>query len=101
MTLTFRSANSLRIMSRRCELLGKGNMYGNTVSNANNRRRTRSLVNATWKRYYVPELNRFVRVRLSNRAVRTIDKLGGLIPACRRYKKSLSENLTKILKQAS
>lgn len=74
-------------------------MFGNVVSKSNNKRRTKSYVNLNWKRFYVPELKRFVRVRLSNRAVRSVDKIGGLIPACRKYEKSISERLGKVLRQ--
>lgn len=84
-------------MSRICELTGKKPMYGNTVSNANNKRRTKFEVNLSTKRYWVPELKRFVRVRVSNRAIRSIDKIGGLLPACRKYEKTLSSTLKKVL----
>lgn len=87
-------------MSRVCELTGKRGAFGNTVSNANNKRRTKSFVNLNWKRYFVPELNSFIRVRVSNRAVRTIDKIGGLLPASRKFRTSISPNLKKALKAA-
>lgn len=85
-------------MSRECELTGKKGLVGNTVSNANNKRRTKSFANLSEKRYLVPEAKRSVRVRLSNRAIRSIDKLGGLIPACRRYEDTLSPRLAKLLR---
>lgn len=88
-------------MSRKCELTGKSVQFGNTVSNANNRRRTQFHPNLTEKRLYVPELKAFVGVRVSQRALRTIDKLGGLLPACRRYKKTLSSRLAKVLRRAA
>lgn len=84
-------------MSRQCELTGKKVQFGNTVSNANNRNRTRFLPNLTWKRFYVPELKKFVRVKISHRGMRTIDKVGGLYQACVRYKKSLSPRLQKLI----
>ncbi|TVQ77826.1 MAG: 50S ribosomal protein L28 [Bradymonadales bacterium] len=85
-------------MSRVCELTGKRGLVGNTVSNANNKRRTKSFVNLTEKSYLVPEAKRKLRVRLSNRAIRTVDKLGGLLPACRKYEESLSPRLSKLLR---
>jgi large subunit ribosomal protein L28 len=88
-------------MGRECELTGKRVLFGNTVSNANNRRRTRFHPNLTEKRLFVPELKRFVTVKVSQRAIRTIDKLGGLIQAARKYKKTISPKLEKLLKQAS
>ena len=63
-------------MSRKCKLTGKGPMAGNNVSHAHNKTRRRQLPNLQWKRIYVPELDRTVRVRLSTRALRTIDKKG-------------------------
>lgn len=63
-------------MSRKCKLTGKGPMSGNNVSHANNKTRRVQLPNLQWKRLYVPELDRTVRVRLTTRALRTIDKKG-------------------------
>lgn len=63
-------------MSRKCKLTGKGPMAGNNVSHAHNKTRRVQLPNLQWKRIYVPELDRSVRVRLSTRALRTIDKKG-------------------------
>ncbi len=87
-------------MSRVCELSGKTGQTGNTRSNANNKTRTKNFVNLRFKRFYVPELKAFVRVKLSNRAIRTIDKLGGLIQACAKNEKTLSPNLIKVLARA-
>ena len=63
-------------MSQKCKLTGKGPMAGNNVSHAHNKTRRRQLPNLQWKKLYVPELDRTVRVRLSTRALRTIDKKG-------------------------
>ena len=63
-------------MSRKCTLTGKGPMAGNNVSHAHNKTRRRQLPNLQWKGIYIPELNRTGRVRLSIRALRTIDKKG-------------------------
>jgi len=63
-------------MSRRCSITGKGPMYGNNVSHANNKTRRRQLPNLQWKTLFVPELNRTVRIKVSTRALRTIDKKG-------------------------
>lgn len=63
-------------MSRKCQLTGKGPMAGNNVSHAHNKTRRVQLPNLQWKRIYVPELDRSIRVRLSTRALRTIDKKG-------------------------
>jgi len=63
-------------MSKRCRLTGKGPLTGNNVSHAHNKTRRRQLPNLQTKRIYVPELGRWVRVRLSARALRTITKKG-------------------------
>ena len=63
-------------MARRCDISGKGPKVGNNVSHANNRTKRRQLPNLQWKRVFVPELGRTVRLRLSTHAIRTIDKKG-------------------------
>lgn len=63
-------------MARRCSITGKGPLAGNNVSHANNKTRRRQLPNLQSKRIFVPELGRFVRIKLSTRALRTVDKKG-------------------------
>ncbi len=63
-------------MARTCPLTGKRPLSGNTVSHANNHTKRRQLPNLQWKSVWVPELGRSVRLRLSARALRTIDKKG-------------------------
>jgi large subunit ribosomal protein L28 len=63
-------------MSRRCALTGKRPQVGYSVSHANNKTKRRQLPNLQSKRIFVDELNRFVRIRLSAHALRTIDKKG-------------------------
>ncbi|MCU0754607.1 MAG: 50S ribosomal protein L28 [Xanthomonadales bacterium] len=63
-------------MARVCQVSGKGPLSGNNVSHANNRTRRRYLPNLQWHRFWVPSENRFVRLRVSSHALRTIDKNG-------------------------
>ena len=63
-------------MSRLCKLTGKRPMSGNNVSHANNKTRRRQLPNLQNKRLFIRELNRWVRVRVSTKAIKTIDKKG-------------------------
>ncbi|WP_448509441.1 50S ribosomal protein L28 [Immundisolibacter sp.] len=63
-------------MSRVCEVTGKGPMTGNNVSHANNRTRRRFLPNLQSHRFWVAAEQRYVTLRLSCRAMRTIDKRG-------------------------
>jgi len=63
-------------MARVCQVTGKGPMSGNNVSHANNRTRRRFLPNLQYRRFWVESENRWVRLRVSANAIRTIDKLG-------------------------
>jgi len=51
-------------------------MTGNNVSHANNKTRRRFLPNLQTHRFWVESENRFVRLRISTKAMRTIDKKG-------------------------
>lgn len=63
-------------MSRVCQVTGKKPSYGNTVSHANNKTRRRWLPNLHTHRFWLESEKRFVRLRVSTRGLRTIDKLG-------------------------
>ncbi|MFH1760376.1 MAG: 50S ribosomal protein L28 [bacterium] len=63
-------------MSRVCKVTGKRPMVGNNVSHANNKTKTRQLPNLISKRIWLPGENRWVKVRMSARALRTINKKG-------------------------
>lgn len=64
------------IMARVCQVTGKKPMSGNNVSHANNRTKRRFLPNLQYRKLWVESENRWVRLRLSNAALRTIDKNG-------------------------
>ena len=63
-------------MSRVCQVTGKRPMVGNNVSHANNKTRRRFLPTLKHHRFWVESENRFVRLRVSTKGMRTIDKLG-------------------------
>lgn len=63
-------------MSRVCQVTGKRPMSGNNVSHAKNRTRRRFLPNLHTHRFWVESENRFVRLRLSSKGMRIIDKVG-------------------------
>ena len=63
-------------MARVCEVTGKKPVVGNRVSHANNKTKRRFLPNLQSRRFWVESENRFVRLRVSNAALRTIDKKG-------------------------
>ncbi|MGL5253396.1 MAG: 50S ribosomal protein L28 [Moraxella sp.] len=63
-------------MSRVCQVTGKRPAVGNNVSHANNKTRRRFLPNLHNHRFWVESENRFVRLRLSTKGMRIIDKVG-------------------------
>jgi large subunit ribosomal protein L28 len=65
-------------MSRRCQITGKGVLTGNNVSHANNRTRRRFLPNLQETSLLSDILGSSVRMRLSTRAIRTIEHNGGI-----------------------
>ena len=63
-------------MARVCEVTGKGPMVGNNVSHANNKTKRRFLPNLHYRRFWVEGENRWIRLRVTNAALRLIDKVG-------------------------
>lgn len=63
-------------MSRVCQVTGKGPITGNNVSHANNKTRRRFLPNLQHHRFWVESEKRFVRLRVSAKGMRIIDKHG-------------------------
>ncbi len=63
-------------MARVCQVTGKGPMVGNNVSHANNKTKRRFLPNLQYKRFWIEGENRWLRLRISNAALRLIDKVG-------------------------
>lgn len=63
-------------MARVCTVTGKGPMVGHRVSHANNKTKRRFMPNLQNRRFWVESENRWISLRLSNAALRTIDKNG-------------------------
>jgi large subunit ribosomal protein L28 len=63
-------------MARVCQVTGKGPTVGHRVSHANNKTKRRFLPNLQRRRFWVESENRWVSLRLSTNALRTIDKNG-------------------------
>ena len=63
-------------MSRVCEVTGKRPATGNTVSHANNKRRRRFLPNLHSQRFWLEDEKRWISLRVSTHALRTIEKKG-------------------------
>ena len=70
-------------MSKRCDITGKGVLVGHRVSHSNIKTNHRVLPNLQTKRFWSDELKKFVSIKVSTSAIRTIDKLG-LDAYCRR-----------------
>jgi large subunit ribosomal protein L28 len=63
-------------MSKVCQVTGKRPVTGNNVSHAKNRTRRRFLPNLHSHRFWVESENRFVKLKVSTKGMRIIDKQG-------------------------
>ncbi|ABC27904.1 ribosomal protein L28 [Hahella chejuensis KCTC 2396] len=63
-------------MSRVCQVTGKSPITGNNVSHANNKTKRRFLPNLQTHRFWVENEKRFVKLRVSTKGMRIIDKVG-------------------------
>ncbi|MCC9311550.1 50S ribosomal protein L28 [Kitasatospora sp. RB6PN24] len=63
-------------MSAHCQLTGRKPGFGNAISHSHRRTRRRFDPNIQTKRYWLPSEGRFVRLTLSAKGIKTVDKLG-------------------------
>ena len=63
-------------MARRCAITGKGTKSGNNVSHSNRKTRRKFKANVHKKKIYLEEEKKWVRVSISTRALRTLQKKG-------------------------
>ena len=63
-------------MSKVCQLTGKRPIVGNNVSHSNRKTKRRFLPNLQKKRFFIPETDQWVTLKLSTSAMRNISKLG-------------------------
>ena len=63
-------------MSRVCQITGKRPRSGNNVSHANNKTKRKFYPNLHKKRFYIPEEDRWITLKVSTQALRTINKNG-------------------------
>jgi len=63
-------------MARVCQITGKAPMVGHNVSHANNKTKRRFLPNLKRRRFWVESEKRWISLRLTKAALRTIDKNG-------------------------
>ena len=79
-------------MSKVCKITGKRPLVANNVSKANNKTKRRQLPNLQKKKIFIPELGKFVRIKVSANALKSIDKEGLLT-----FLKKKNLSLTDIL----
>lgn len=63
-------------MSNVCQITGKRPMSGNRISHSNRKTKRRFMPNVGWHKFWAAEEKRFVRLFVSTKGLRTIDKLG-------------------------
>ena len=63
-------------MSRVCQITGKRPQVGNNVSHANNKTKRRFYPNLHKKRFYIPEEDKWITLKVSAKAIKTINKNG-------------------------
>lgn len=63
-------------MSKVCELTGTRPLFGNRVSHSNRKTRRRFNPNLQKKSFFVPETGEWIQIKVTAKALRTIDKLG-------------------------
>jgi large subunit ribosomal protein L28 len=63
-------------MSAHCQLTGRQPGFGNSISHSHQRTRRRFSPNIQAKRYWLPSESRYVRLRLSAKGIKTVDRIG-------------------------
>lgn len=63
-------------MANICQITGKKMMTGNNVSHANNRTKRKFYPNLQTKKFYIPEEDRYITLKVSTSGIRTINKKG-------------------------
>lgn len=88
-------------MSRICEILGKKTSVGNNVSHSNIKSKRKFYPNLQEKKIFLPEEKEWISMKLSTKAIRTINKLGVFATLKKAQKKgTLSKNLERYLKNS-
>lgn len=77
-------------MARTCDLTGKRRQIGHSVSHSNIKTKKENQPNLRTKRIYDPETGKTIRLRVSARALRTLDKVGSLSKFLRKHKAEFS-----------
>ena len=72
-------------MAHTCDLTQKRRLIGNRVSHANNKSKMAQQPNLQSKRVYDPESGETIRLRMTTKAIRTLDKMGSLSAFLRKH----------------
>jgi large subunit ribosomal protein L28 len=78
--LRFKKHYKSRAMSRVCQITGKAVMGGNSVSHSNIKTKRKFYPNLQTKKFYIPEEDKYITIKVSAQGIRTINKKG--ISAC-------------------
>jgi large subunit ribosomal protein L28 len=87
-------------MARICELFGTGVTTANNVSHSKRRTKTTQSPNLQMKRLFVPELSKTISLKLSKKALKTIEKYGGLARALANVREEYLSNTLLEVKKA-
>ena len=85
-------------MSQVCDITGAKPMTGNNVSHANNKTKRIFSINLHWKKVWVEEISDFIRLRLTPKGLRIIDKVGVIEALSRSESSRAKTHLSRILK---
>jgi large subunit ribosomal protein L28 len=82
----------MEMRARVCDLLGKTpNRQARVVTFSHKRIKKVQHVNLQWKRFFSEELNRNVKLRISTKGMKTVDKMGGIDAAAKKFKVDLAK----------
>jgi large subunit ribosomal protein L28 len=85
-------ASSMEMRARVCDLLGKTpNRQARVVTFSHRRIKKVQHVNLQWKRFFSEALNRNVKLRVSTKGIKTVDKMGGIDAAAKKFKVDLAK----------
>lgn len=86
------SKSNMEMRARVCDLLGKRpNRQARVVTFSHRRIKKVQQVNLQWKRFFSEKLNRKVRLRLSTKGIKTVNKLGGIDEAAKKFDVDLTK----------
>jgi large subunit ribosomal protein L28 len=82
----------MEMRARVCDLLGKRpNRQARVVTFSHRRIKKVQAVNLQWKRFFSEKLNRNVRLRLSTKGIKTVNKMGGIDEAAKKFEVDLAK----------